>query len=257
MKNVLYQLISVFIILIFLYSCVSENQEIVRDKNGNICSKCELKNGMKHGKCYEYYPNGSIKSTSNWKADVQDGELIEYFENGKIHQTSMWKDDKLDGEVVEYSNGGYIHKVKQYTEGKPSGLWVQFYQGIPMHTVQYIVIKDKQQYVNQYWMYDYFGNVKKEESHYFSIYSEKGDSVKVGEEGEIKVKLEAPMFGGYMKLVLGDFDGKFNPKDVTKLDTIECVGFEGTVKYKFDEVGYQFIDGVILDGKNERGQRVR
>ena len=58
--------------------------------------------------------------------------------------------------------------------------------------------------------------------------------------------------GGYMKLVTGDFDRKFNPIDSAKLDTMNCVGFEGIVKYKFDETGTKFIQGIILDCKEEK-----
>lgn len=258
-KNNLYQIIYIVMALIITYSCVSDNVEIVKDKNGKISFKCELENGLREGKGYEYYPDGTIRTVSNWIAGVQNGELIEYFDNGKIQQFSMWKDGKLNGEAVEYSNKGYIHMIKQYTEGIPNGLWIKYYEGVPMHTIQYVVAKDYQQYANQWWVYDWSGNVKKEDSHYYSIFSEKGDSIRVGESGEIKVQLEAPLFGGYMKLVLGDFDSKFNPKDSTKLDTINCVGFEGTVKYKFDQKGLQMIQGVILDCKeaNEYDEEMR
>jgi hypothetical protein len=46
---------------------------------------------------------------------------------------------------------------------------------------------------------------------------------------------------------------KFNPKNINKLDTINCVGFECTVKYKFEEKGIQFVQGIILDCKEEKG----
>jgi len=231
-----------------MHSCISENQEILKDENGKICLKCDLKNGIRDGKCIQYYPNGTIKSISNWFTGVQNGELIEYFENGRVFQTSMWVDGKLEGECVEYSKGGYIHKVKQYTDGRPKGLWVQFYEGYPMQAIQYVVVRDQTHHMNQWWVYDILGDVQKEASHYFSIYSEKGDSIKVGESGVIIVKLEAPKYGGYMKLVVGDFDGQFNPINPSQLDTINCVGFEGTVNYKFDEKGQKVIQGIILDG---------
>ena len=163
----------------------------------------------------------------------------------------MWEDGKLEGESVEYSNGGYIHKVKQYTDGRPKGLWIQFYEGYPMQAIQYVIVGDRTHHMNQWWVYDILGDVQKEKSHYFSIYSEKGDSIKVGEAGVLKVKLEAPIFGGYMKLVVGDFDGQFNPIDPTKLDTINCAGFEGAIKYQFHEKGEKIIQGIILDGIKE------
>jgi hypothetical protein len=205
-----------------------------------------------HGKCYEYYPNGATKSISNWVEGIRDGEAIKYFENGKTKETSMWKDGKLEGEHIEYLDNGYVYEMGQFTEGKQSGLWVKFIEGMPIRTIQYVVAKDHDNYANQWWIYDYFGDVKKEESHYYSIYSEKGDSIKVGESGEIKVKLETPCFGGYMKLVTGEFDRKFNPKDSTQLDTLNCIGFEGTIRFKFDERGFQKIQGIILDGKEEK-----
>jgi len=252
-KNSLYKIIRFFLILILIHSCTSNNQEVIKNENGNICMKCELKNGVRNGKCYEYYPNGDIYVISSWIAGVQNGKKIVYFENGTIKETSIWEDGNLEGEVIEYSGKGYVHKVKQYMNGKPDGLWIHFFEGYPMRAMQYVIVKDYQEYLNQWWVYDYFGDVKKEESHYYSIYSEKGDSIKAGVAGVLKVKLEAPVFGGYMKLVTGNFDNKFNPIDATKLDTINCVGFEGTVKYKFDEIGTHFVQGIILDAKKGKG----
>jgi antitoxin component YwqK of YwqJK toxin-antitoxin module len=251
--NKLYQIDKLFFTLILMYSCVSENKEFIKDENGVIILKCELKNGIREGKCYEYYPNGTTKSTSSWIAGVQNGKRIEYFENGSMRETSMWVDGKLDGESLVYSNGEHIHWVRQFMDGKPFGIWIQYSEGFPISSIQYAIVKDERHWMNQWWAYDSFGQVKKEESHYFSIYSEKGDTVKTGESGEIKIKLEASLYNGFMKLVLGDFDSKFNPKNINKLDTINCVGFECTVKYKFEEKGTQFVQGIILDCKEEKG----
>jgi len=247
-KNNLFQTVSIIMLLIITLSCVSENHEIIKDEDGNVRLKCELKNGIRHGKCYHYYPSGAVQVISNWVEGVKDGESIEYFENGKIKETAMWEDDKLHGELLRYSDNGYIHNIMGFVSGRPHGLWQQYSSGHPRRATQYVLVKEDQSYANQWWTYDFFGDVKKEQSHYYSIYSEIGDSIKVGETGEFIIKLEAPLLGEYMKLVTGDFDKRFNPIDPAKLDTIDCVGFECTVKFKFDEKGVHFVQGIILDG---------
>ena len=102
-----------FLFLILTHSCVSKNEEIVRDEKGNIIFKYELKNGVRHGKCYQYYLNGTIATISNWVKGVQEGETISYYENGSIKQSSMWKENKANGECIDYYENGTI-KVKQY-----------------------------------------------------------------------------------------------------------------------------------------------
>ena len=116
-KNNLYIIVWIFLI----QSCVSENREIVRDENGNIILKCELKNGVRHGKCIDYYPNGTVKGVSNWVAGIMDGKQIVYFENGNVKSTGMWKDDKIDGEHVWYYETGVIECKIFFIKGQGKG----------------------------------------------------------------------------------------------------------------------------------------
>ena len=90
-KNNLFQTVSIIMLLIITLSCVSENHEIIKDEDGNVRLKCELKNGIRHGKCYHYYPSGAVQVISNWVEGVKDGESIEYFENGKIKERGTHK----------------------------------------------------------------------------------------------------------------------------------------------------------------------
>ena len=99
-------------IIILLSECVNK-QEIVRDENGNIIFKCELKNGVRHGKCYHYYSNGNIRMTYNWIKGVINGECSEYFENGNIKVSSYF----VNGLLIEeefYDEDGRVRQVDFY-----------------------------------------------------------------------------------------------------------------------------------------------
>ena len=117
-KNKLYQTAISFLFLIIVQSCTSKNKEIIKDENGNIVLKCELKNCVRHGKCYQYYSNGHILAITNWLNGIQDGERVEYFENGEKKEKSMWKDGKLEGECMLYFENGGIRETIYYIENQ-------------------------------------------------------------------------------------------------------------------------------------------
>ena len=52
-------------------------------KNGKQFIKVELKNGLKHGRYYEYYPNGQVKISGRYRKDKQVGLWKAFDENGE------------------------------------------------------------------------------------------------------------------------------------------------------------------------------
>ena len=152
------------IILIFIHSCASRNQEIVRDENGAIIYKCKLKRGVRHGKCYHYFPDGTIMVINSWVKGVRDGERIEYFENGNVMSKAMWKNGKLNGEAVDYFENGNIKITGMFIDGKQYGKFFEYFENGGKKTRSY--------FINNNLMftefYDEEGRVEKEH-HYITI----------------------------------------------------------------------------------------
>jgi antitoxin component YwqK of YwqJK toxin-antitoxin module len=117
-----------FVVLFFINSCIFPKYEIVRDENGIVVRKCELKKGVRHGKCYDYYPNGNIRGIINWIDGVHEGETIEYFENGSVKSVSMWKDGKQHGKLVEYFENGKINATSMWKDDKMEGECVEYFE---------------------------------------------------------------------------------------------------------------------------------
>ena len=100
-------------IIIILLEESEKKQETVRDDNGNIIFVCELENGVRHGKCYHYYPNGNIRMTYKWVKGVIDGKCFEYFENGCIKVNSYFVNGLLIKEEF-YDKDGRVRQVDSY-----------------------------------------------------------------------------------------------------------------------------------------------
>jgi len=109
MNRVVLMIVSALICGLMSTSCGSK-QEIIRDENGNIIAKCELKNGVRHGKCYFYFPNGNIWMTCNLINGVINGESIEYFENGSMKVKSNF----VNGQAIRsefYDENGRLEQI--------------------------------------------------------------------------------------------------------------------------------------------------
>lgn len=208
----------------FVHSCVSNNQEIDRDENGNITFKCELKNGVRHGKCYHYYPNGAIKGTSSWVRGVQNGESISYYENGRIKQASMWKEGKADGECIDYYENGNI-KIKGHIVNNQQ-MEVKYYdENERLQKVNYYVIVNHQSRLNGVVIYDvdnasnYPYNINLQKTTYAEIFADR-DTIDCGSFAEYEVAWWCSN-NHYVKAVTGNIDHNFNVVDSSSLKNVD------------------------------------
>jgi len=221
-RKVIYQIVRSTIILTFLHSCASNNQKIEKDENGNIISKCEIKNGVRHGKCYHYYPNGAIEIISSWIEGVQDGETIVYFENGVVKQTSLWKDDKVDGEVVNYFENGNIESKNFYINGQIKE--IEFYdeEGRLVKHVFYIILNG-QSTLNGLLVYashDADGNPDNiiwSKTAYAEIFTER-DTIDYGSFVEYEINWGG---GDYVGAMAGNYDHNFNLIDSASMKEVD------------------------------------
>ena len=62
---------------------LNADEYIKKFKDGKQYIKVDLKNGLKHGRYYEYYPNGEIKIRGRYRKDKQVGLWKAYDEKGE------------------------------------------------------------------------------------------------------------------------------------------------------------------------------
>lgn len=201
MKRVsLYQIVWLVIILAFMHSCTSKNQEVVRDENGNIFLKCELKKGVRYGKCYQYYPNGNIWVISRWVAGFQDGETIEYFETGKIKRKSIFtKGQPIEHEL--YDDAGRLMKKAFY------------------------IIINRQSKLNGLMVFDtnnadkFPDNINFKETTFAQIFADK-DTIDYGGFAEYEVEWICST-EHYAGAFVGNFDHNFNMVDTSSMKEVD------------------------------------
>ena len=63
---------------------LNANEHISSYKDGTIYIKVDLKNGQKHGRYYEYYPNGEVKKKGRFRKDIQVGTWRYYNDKGEL-----------------------------------------------------------------------------------------------------------------------------------------------------------------------------
>jgi len=222
-KNIhLYITVRIFIILILISSCVSVNQEIVRDETGNIILRCDLKNGVRDGKCYEYYPGGAVKVVSNWVAGFLEGERTYFFKTGNVESTGMFKAGERDGELVLYYETGGIKTKMFFINGR--GKWLESFDevGNLQEIQEYIYLTDEHQ-LNRKVVYDtdsasiHPSNVIFKESFWAQIEADR-DTIDFGGFVEYEVQWISDKKG---RAYSGDFDHKFNVIDSASLKDID------------------------------------
>ena len=279
-KENLYQtLIEVFLFLILTHSCISEKREIVRDKNGNIVLKCELKNGVRHGKCFEYYPCGTVIRVSSWVAGLMDGEMIEYFENGQKKTVSMWKNDKVNGENIEYFECGKIKETSMWENGKLNGEHVIYFEngGIKVRSfyindnrtevqfyddenrlleVYYFMNVNHESILNAAVFYDndnerdYPNNINLDKTVYAEIFSYQ-DTIEYGGFAEYELNWICGK-GYYVGAVTGNIDHNFNVVDTTSLIELD---FNSKNKFYPSNMETDTLRVIFEFMKIEKGER--
>ena len=221
-KSHLYKTVRIFIILILMQSCVSQNKEIIRDENGNIVLMCELKNGVRHGKCYEYYPSGAVNVVSNWVAGVLEGERTYYFETGSVESTGIFKAGERDGELVLYYESGGIKTKMFFIKGRGKGLESFDEAGNLQEISEFIYLNDKPK-LNRKVVYDtdsahiYPRNLNFEETNWAQIEADR-DTIDYGGFAEYELYW---LSDNYVLAHTGNIDHSFNVVDSTSLKAVD------------------------------------
>jgi len=91
----------------------------VLNKQGTLISEETVKNGMKNGPAWTYYPSGKVKEKVLYKDDKKHGVAEWYFEGGKVYQQTPYENGLIDGMKKKYFEGGMISAEIPYEKGQP------------------------------------------------------------------------------------------------------------------------------------------
>ncbi|MFT3739685.1 MAG: hypothetical protein QM786_13075 [Breznakibacter sp.] len=251
----------VLFLFLLLTSCGNKDEIVEYYQNGAIKSVYMLKNGFREGDSKDYDSLGNLQLKSEWANNQLHGVQTEYFQNGRVKALYNWMDGVKHGSYVLFAKTGSIIQTGEYYEGLLCGYQNRFEDGMLMQSRHYVLVNDSD-YLNQFFVFDGFGNIKYERSLYYSIaYQERHDTVLKNKEVSMKLIMQNLNVGvdgsSEVKIVLGNFDGRFRLLEKTSLDTIKVNGLIKDLKFSFNNTGHQFKRGMILNvfkdelGKND------
>ena len=101
-------------------------------------------------------------------------------------------------------------------------------------------------YSNQHVNYDTLGHMINDKSHLISLIADK-DTIKEGEEYNLKIKLSASYFNSYIAVYIGNFNEKFILIDSNRVDTVFNDTTEVYYRTKKYLQGKNVIRGIVND----------
>lgn len=91
------------------------------NKNSEIKSVKNFKNGLYDGKMYFYFDNGNLLKILEYSQGVQTGEEIEFYSDGISKTVKNYKNGLLNGVSYEYDPTGVLTSVTNYTNNRKDG----------------------------------------------------------------------------------------------------------------------------------------
>jgi hypothetical protein len=192
-----------------------------------------------------YYPTGEVREEIYF---LNDSSILmkEYYENGNLMSVSSTINERYEGLIMHYYQNGKVKSIGKFHKGKAIGSHSFYSELGNLNVKRNYVIVDTVSHLNEVVYYDEHGEVLNERSNYFTLHSLK-DTIDLGEEYRIKIKLDAPYFREKMLVFVGDFDSLFNHQD--SLPVRVFTGGNFTVEYKFipEKKGNGVLRGIISD----------
>lgn len=107
----------------------------------------EWKNGLRHGKGIQYYPNGQLKYDGEFNEGRREGKGTYYFKNGDRY-SGGFKENKMNGKgTYHYANGDKF--VGEYRDDKRYGKGTFIYTNGKQEVSYYL--NDKKQNLKNRW----------------------------------------------------------------------------------------------------------
>jgi hypothetical protein len=85
----------------------------IRNYNGDILVKGQMRNGKKEGTFKEYFDNGKLSRESAFKNDLQHGKVVLYYENGKKRMEGTYVEGERDGLWTWYDEQGKVENTQE------------------------------------------------------------------------------------------------------------------------------------------------
>ncbi len=102
--------------------------EYYRDSK-TVQSRCETKNGKKHGLFQSYYPSGRVKSEARYQEGLRVGQVTHYHEDGRVQSVDHYEDMGGGRSVrTTYFDNSRVVKIRVHMKkGVAEGLTQLYY----------------------------------------------------------------------------------------------------------------------------------
>lgn len=117
-----------YIFVLFSSCNFNSSLEEERYENGKLKYVYKIKNGLKEGEAFKYYPDGAIMQKSNWKEGKKNGITETYYKNGKINIRGDFKNGEQQGWTYKYDSFGNLKGKTSYEKSIENGPFETYYQ---------------------------------------------------------------------------------------------------------------------------------
>lgn len=105
-----------------------EGYLITFNGRGNIASRTEYREGVKHGDMYKYAQTGNnINALAHYKYGLLHGHIRKYYDNGRVQEDGYYKQGLRHGTTKWYDYQGKLVAEFRYHDGLFSGPQKTFY----------------------------------------------------------------------------------------------------------------------------------
>ena len=182
---------------------------------------------------------------SDKKRNISSNNIeILYYSDSLIRSITQKAPGNIEVEI-KFKKNAFLKSIVHYVDTIPIGYYSLYETGHLYHQRQYIYLNGKT-YINQYWNIDEMGNIEKNRSNFFTIYTSK-DTATVNTPWNMDIFLECPYFGGDMEVEFGNFDENFNVIDSTSIVKLKGVNHHVKKTFVFNSAGKKIIRAIIYD----------
>jgi antitoxin component YwqK of YwqJK toxin-antitoxin module len=100
--------------------------------SGMVKGKCEMKGGVRHGMCQEFFEDGTLMKCFSYENGVFNGVGQVYYENAILRWEAEYQNNLIHGFFREYSKSGVLIIDGTYSFDKAHGRF-RFYNGDSGH----------------------------------------------------------------------------------------------------------------------------
>ena len=251
--------------VIFLFSCSGNEKVTEYYDNGKIKIEGTVVNGLQEGETIEYYSNGVVKSKGTFVNGKPHGTILSFDQEGHLVEKAHWAKGKLQGEVILFYKSGKPHITVNYFNGKFSGEKKEFNQdGKLIYIAHYkdnlltgkeifydfkkgIIRENRYDENGQIYYFAFYNNEKKKiRSGIFPLFKTKSDTISLGQNYKVDIKLPLRLKGKTFILLTDSADKKDHQYDTLMSSTNQYF----TYTINPTKVGKHKLKGIFKHLKN-------